>query len=110
MVLLGLKEKGPTVQDRQVLYADVTNKLGQAGSILSDSYSPAVAMALADEFLATVSARAGGARAKRTGTRAAPFHPGTARLPARASNKRRRGAPEQLTRGGSKRAATLAST
>ena len=107
-VLLDLKEKGPTAQDRQVLYADVTKKLGQAASILSDSVSPAVAVALVDQFLATVSAQAGGAAATRTGGRVAPYvaNPGTVRLPARTSNKRRRGAAEKYTRAGSKRAAT----
>ena len=107
-VLLDLKEKGPTAQDRQVLYADVTKKLGQAASILSDSVSPAVAVALVDQFLATVSAQAGGAAATRTGGRVAPYvaNPGTVRLSARTSNKRRRGAAEKYTRAGSRRAAT----
>ena len=57
-VLLELKEKGPTVQDRQVLYADVSKWLGQAASILSDSTPPSVALALAESFLASVSSQA----------------------------------------------------
>ena len=108
-VLLDLKEKRPTAQDRQVVYADVTKKHGQAASILSDSVSPAVAVALVDQFLATVSAQAGGAAATRTGgsLRRQPRH---CRLPARTSNKRRRGAAEKYTRAGSKRAATSGSS
>ena len=46
-VLLELKEKGSTVQDRRVLYADVSKRLGQAGSILSGSMPPSPALALA---------------------------------------------------------------
>ena len=111
-VLLDLKEKRPTAQDRQVFYADVTKKHGQAASILSDSVSPAVAVALVDQFLATVSAQAGGAAATRTGGWGAPYvaNPGTVRLPARTSNKIRRGAAETYTRAGSKRAATSGSS
>ena len=42
-ILLELKEKGPAVQDRRVLYADVSKRPGQAASILSDSMPPAIA-------------------------------------------------------------------
>ena len=111
-VLLDLKEKGPTDQDRQVLYADVTKKLGQAASILSDRFSPTVAVALVDQFLTMVNVQAGGVGTTTTGGRGAALfmaNPGTVRLPARTSNKRRPGAAERYTRGGSKRAATSGS-
>ena len=52
-VLLDLKQKGHTEQDKQVVYADVSKRLGQAASILPDSLPPAVALALTEAFLAS---------------------------------------------------------
>ena len=57
-VLLEWKGKGPTVQDKQVLYADVSNRLGQAASILYDSIPPAMTLALEESFLASVGCQA----------------------------------------------------
>ncbi|CAB1116228.1 unnamed protein product [Ectocarpus sp. CCAP 1310/34] len=102
-VLLDLKEKGPTDQDRQVLYADVTKKLGQAASILSDRFSPTVAVALVDQFMTMVNMQAGRVRTTTTGGRGAALfmaNPGTLRLPARTSNERRPGAAERYTKRG----------
>ncbi|CAB1118006.1 unnamed protein product [Ectocarpus sp. CCAP 1310/34] len=98
-VLLNLKEKGPTEQD------DVTKKLGQAASILSDRFSPTVAVALVDQFLTMVNMQAGGVGTTTTGGRGAALfmaNPGTLRLPARTSNR----GDLALQKEGSKRAAT----
>ena len=57
-VLLELKEKGPTVQDTRVLYADISKRLGQAASILFDSMPPAIALALVESILASVNSQA----------------------------------------------------
>lgn len=53
-VLLDLKGKGPSVQDRQILYADVSKTLGLSCSILSDTFPPEVAKVLADNFYAFI--------------------------------------------------------
>eukprot|EP00904_Undaria_pinnatifida_P011765 jgi/Undpi1/7719/HiC_scaffold_23.g10192.m1 len=86
-VLLGLREKGPTEQDKQVLYADVYKTLALTCSILSDSFSPEAAKALVNNFYACVRTQAqaqtgvGGAG----GLTALVGNPNTVRLPPRAT-------------------------
>lgn len=108
-VLLDLKQKGHTEQDKQVVYADVSKRLGQAASILSDSFPPAVALALTEAFLAEVSSQAKAHNAVEGPMATYVANPATVRVPARASNKRKRGAAEKGTRAASKRAATSGS-
>ena len=108
-VLLDLKQKGHTEQDKQVVYADVSKRLGQAASILSDSLPPAVALALTEAFLASVSSQAKAHNAVEGPMATYVANPATVRVPARASNKRKRGAAEKGTRAASKRAATSGS-
>ncbi|CAM9763170.1 unnamed protein product [Ascophyllum nodosum] len=104
-VLLELKEKGPTVQDRRVLYADVSKRLGQATSILSDCMPPAIALALAESILASASSQAQAYNGARGGEATFVPSPGGVRLPARSNNLRKRGAAEAAnSTAGSKRA------
>lgn len=65
------------------MYADVMKKLGQAASILSDSFSPTVAVALVDRFLTMINVQAGRAGATTTGDRreALAADPGAVCLP-----------------------------
>ena len=87
-VLLDLREKGPTEQDKQVLYADVSKTLALTCSILSDSFSPEAAKALVNNFYASVRTQAqaqtgiGGVG----GLTAFVGNPNTVRLPPRAGN------------------------
>ena len=111
-VLLDLREKGPTEQDKQVLYADVSKTLALTCSILSDSFSPEAAKALVNNFYASVRTQA----QAQTGIggvgelTAFVGNPNTVRLPPRAGNSRKRGAAEgRGTRAGSKRTATSGS-
>ena len=57
-VLLELKEKGLTVQDRRVSYADVSKRLRQAASISSDCKPPAIALALVESIIVSISSQA----------------------------------------------------
>lgn len=90
-VLLDLTEKGPTVQDRQVLHADVSKKLDEAGSIISGSMPPAQARALAESFLQT--ARKLVQEQQGCGSVFVGL-PDTVCLPAKSSNKRKRACVE----------------
>ena len=105
-VLLDLRQKGPTEQDKQVLYADVSKTLALTCSILSDSFSPDAAKALVNDFYASACTQAqaqtgvGGVG----GLTAFVGNPDTVRLPPRAGNSRKRGAAEgRGTRAGSKK-------
>ena len=111
-VLLDLREKGPTEQDKKVLYAEVSKALALTCSILSDSFSPEAAKALANNFYACVRTQAqaqtgvGGAG----GLTALVGNPNIVRFAPRASNSRKRGAAEGTgARAGSKIAATFGS-
>lgn len=53
--LLHLKEKGPTVQGKAVLYTDVSKILTQAANVLSDSLNPQQARNMAHSWLAQAS-------------------------------------------------------
>ena len=108
-VLLELKKKGPTVQDRQILYAGVSKILGQAANILSDSMPPTMALALAESFLASVSSQAQAHNGVGAGVATFIPNPGSVRQPARSSGLRKRGAAEAAkanSRVGRKKAAT----
>ena len=92
-----------------MVYADVSKRLGQAASILSDSLPPAVALALTEAFLASVSSQAKAHNGVEGPMATYVANPATVRVPARASNKRKRGAAEKGTTAASKRAATSGS-
>lgn len=92
--LLHLKEKGPTVQDKAVLYADVSKILTQAAKILSDSLNPQQTRNIAHSWLAQASTFAMG---QSVGARSGPEfvgNPNDICLPPNTSNKRRRQSAE----------------
>lgn len=53
-VLLALRQKIPTLQDQQVLFADFWKRLNEASRILSETKSSAEATVLANLFLQKV--------------------------------------------------------
>ena len=91
---LELREKGPTLRDQQVLYADGSMRLNEASSILSESRAPAEATGMTDMFLQKV--RILGDVWGEEWFFCVGFIglPPTVRMPARSSNARKRGAAE----------------
>ena len=91
------------MQDRAVLYADVSKVLVQTANILSDSFQPDHARALADSWLAQARTLANTGSAANIG-RSYVGNPETVRLPNKTSNKRIKTFVET---GGSLRSAVL---
>lgn len=99
-----LKDKGPTVQDRKMAYADVYKTLTLAASVLADSLPPDKARMVANSTLQQARTMVEGQGA--IGILPIPS-PDTVRLPARTNNKRAKSSTEsRCTRNGIKRGAS----
>lgn len=92
--LLHLKEKGPTVPNTAVLYADVLKILTQATNILSDSLNPQQARNMAHSWLALASTFAMGQSVGASSRVEFVGNPNVVRLPPNIGNKRRRSSTE----------------
>lgn len=102
-VLLDVKEKGPSEQDRRVVFADVTKMCNEACAIMSDTLPPGEARILAENFVLNVRRLAVERNGQDKDGRTVLGNMPTVRLPARASSKRQKSSIElNSTQQGSK--------